>query len=219
MTDANFKELKVIFIDWYLTLTSTTFLNKLKLENHALFRKFIEIIFENNSEGWQYDWAKGKLNKEDAATKIAHAGIMPYEKVLHTFADCCSNQTLDYPNTLEKIDELRKTGINVVLATDNWDVFTEYTVPSLQLNKHFDDILSSHQIGYLKRDEQKNSIPFFNSYLEKNNISSEQSLLIDDNAINTDTCQRHHMQGIKIQNTKETLNLLDAIIKERLSNE
>ena len=219
MTDVNFNKLKVIFIDWYLTLTSTTFLNKLKIENHALFKQFINIIFENNPEGWQYDWAKGKLSKEDVANKIAQAGIMPYEKVLYTFADCCSNQTLDYPNALKKIDKLRKTGIDVVLATDNWDVFTDYTVPCLQLNSHFHDILSSHQIGYLKRDEQKNSIPFFNSYLEKNNIPSEQSLLIDDNIINTETCQRHHMQGIKVQSTKETLNLLDTIIKERLRNE
>ena len=219
MTDVNFDKLKVIFIDWYLTLTSVTFLNKLKVENHALFRQFINVIFENNPEGWQYAWARGKLSKEDAAQKISHAGIMPYEKVLQTFADCCSHQTLDYPNTFEKIDKLRQTGIKVVLATDNWDVFTDYTVPSLQLNKHFDAVLSSNQIGYLKRDEQKQSIPFFAEYLEKNNIFAPESLLIDDNALNTEMCQKHKLQSIKVQSTKDTLNLLDTIIKERTYHE
>ncbi len=218
MTDVNFDKLKVIFIDWYLTLTSVTFLNKLKVENHALFKKFINVIFENNPEGWQYDWARGKLCKEDAAQKISQAGIMPYNNVLQTFADCCSHQTLDYPDTFEKIDKLRQTGVKVVLATDNWDVFTDYTVPSLQLNKHFDAILSSNQIGYLKRDEQKQSIPFFDEYLEENLISPQESLLIDDNALNTETCQKHNMHGIKVQSPKDTLNLLDMIINERISH-
>lgn len=198
---------------------NVTFINKLKLENHALFRQFIDIIFENNPEGWQYDWARGKLSKEDVAKKISQAGIMPYEKVLQTFADCCSHQILDYPNTFEKIDKLRQTGIKVVLATDNWDIFTDYTVPSLQLNKHFDAVLSSNQIGYLKRDAQNESIPFFAGYLEKNNICAPESLLIDDNALNTETCQKYHMQGIKVQSTQNTLNLLDTIIKERTPHE
>ncbi len=219
MTDVNFDKLKVIFIDWYLTLTSVTFLNKLKIEDYALFRKFIEVIFENNPEGWQYDWARGKLTKEDAAEKISQTGIMSYEKVLQTFADCCSHQTLDYPEVLNEINKIRQKGIKVVLATDNWDVFTDYTVPSLQLNKHFDAVLSSNQIGYLKRDEQKQSIPFFAGYLEQNNIFAPESLLIDDNVINTEMCQKHHIQGIKVQSTKDTLNLLDIIIKERTFHE
>ena len=133
MTDVNFDKLKVIFIDWYLTLTSVTFLNKLKVENHDLFRKFIEIIFEQDKTGWHHDWARGKLCKEDAAQKIAQAGIMPYDKVLQTFADCCSHQTIDYPEVLNIIGNLRRQGLKVVMATDNWDVFTDYTVPSLHL--------------------------------------------------------------------------------------
>lgn len=213
MTDVNFDKLKVIFIDWYLTLTSVTFLNKLKLENHALFRQFIDIIFENNPEGWQYDWARGKLSKEDVAKKISQAGIMPYEKVLQTFADCCSHQSLDFPDTWQKIDAIRQKGIKVVLATDNWDIFYDYTVPNLNLDKHFDDILSSHNLGYLKRDENNNELPFFAQYIKKNNISYQECALIDDNAINIDICQKHSMYGLKIKDTKDTLNLLSLISK------
>lgn len=219
MTDVNFDKLKVIFIDWYLTLTSTTFLNKLKVENHALFRKFIEVIFENNPEGWQYDWARGKLSKEDAAKKISQAGIMSYDKVLQTFADCCSHQSLDYPEAWNMIDALRQKGIKVVLATDNWDIFADYTIPSLHLDKHFDDILSSHWLGYLKRDGQSQNLPFFSTYLQKNGLTYQDSLLIDDNDININTCQKYQMHGMKVKNTEDTIKVLYKIISERKKHE
>lgn len=215
MTDVNFDKLKVIFIDWYLTLTSTTFLNKLKVENHALFRKFIEVIFENNPEGWQYDWARGKLNKEDAAQKIAQAGIMPYDKVLQTFADCCSHQSLDYPDTFTKIDNLRRSGIKVVLATDNWDVFCDYTIPSLHLNQHFDKILSSNELGYLKRDIYNQHIPFFENFMQNQQLSKDEVVLIDDAAVNIEACQSHKIPAIKTTNCAETLSILENIWEQK----
>ena len=215
MTDVNFDKLKVIFIDWYLTLTSVTFLNKLKVEDYAQFRKFIEIIFENNSEGWQYDWARGKINKEDVAKKISEAGIMPYDKVLQTFAICCSHQSLDYPETLQIINALRKKGIKVVLATDNWDIFTEYTIPSLQLNRYFDDVLSSNQIGFLKRDIKNNYIPFFEDYMKQKQIDKNSVILIDDAQTNIEACQKSKIPAIKIQNCSDTLNILNKILEQK----
>ena len=215
MNDANFDKLKVIFIDWYQTLTSTTFLNKLKLENHALFRKFIEVIFENNSEGWQYDWARGKLSKEDVAKKISQAGIMPYDKVLQTFADCCSHQSLDYPDTFAKIDKLRQAGIKVVLATDNWDVFCDYTIPSLQLNQHFDKILSSNELGCLKRDVCNQSIPFFENFMQNQKLNKDEVVLIDDAAVNIEACLSRKIPAIKTANCAETLSILENIWKEK----
>lgn len=215
MTDVNFDKLKVIFIDWYLTLTSVTFLNKLKLENHALFRQFIDIIFENNPEGWQYDWARGKLSKEDVAKKISQAGIMPYEKVLQTFADCCSHQSLDFPDTWQKIDAIRQKGIKVVLATDNWDIFTDYTVPSLDLNNHFDYILSSNKIGWLKRDIENGKLPFFDKFMQYQNLSKDEVVLIDDAQINIETCQKHKLPAIKTANCTETLFILENIWEQK----
>lgn len=211
MTDVNFDKLKVIFIDWYLTLTSVTFLNKLKIEDYALFRKFIEVIFENNPEGWQYDWARGKLTKEDAAEKISQTGIMSYEKVLQTFADCCSHQTLDYPEVLNEINKIRQKGIKVVLATDNWDVFTDYTVSGLNLHNYFDDILSSNQVGCLKRDILNNTSPFFENYLRKNKLKKDEVVLIDDAKVNSDTCKRCHIPTLRPENCYETLCLLEEI--------
>ena len=215
MTDVNFDKLKIIFIDWYLTLTSVTFLNKLKTEHHDIFKKFIEVIFEKNQNGWQYDWARGKLNKENAAAEIEKAGIMPHEKVLQTFADCCANQTLDYPEVLNLISKIRKQGIKVVLATDNWDVFCDYTIPSLNLEHYFDDILSSNQVGFLKRDVKDGIMLFFADYLQKNNIKKEQAVLVDDAKINIDTCQKCHFPAIQTTNCFDTLSILQNILEQK----
>ena len=215
MTDVNFDKLKVIFIDWYLTLTSVTFLNKLKVENHDLFRKFIEIIFEQDKTGWHYDWARGKLSKEDAAQKIAQAGIMPYDKVLQTFADCCSHQTIDYPEVLNIIGNLRRQGLKVVMATDNWDVFTDYTVPSLHLYQHFDDIISSNEIGYIKRDAPANDMLFFKAYMEKHHLKKDEVVLIDDADVNVETCRKCNIPFIQIENCYNTLCLLKNISQKK----
>lgn len=211
MTDVNFDKLKIIFIDWYLTLTSVTFLNKLKIENYALFRKFIDVIFEHNTEGWQYEWARGNLTKEDAAEKISQAGVSSKEKILQIFADCSSNQILDYPEILQIIQKIRQLGVKVVIATDNWDVFTDYTVPQLHLDDYFDDILSSNQVGYLKRDVVDNCVPFFEKYMDANNISKEEVILLDDAKINVDICQKYEIPAVQIKSCLDTLSLLKMI--------
>ncbi len=171
MTDVNIKELKVIFVDWYITLTSLMFLNKLKLEQVDLFQKIKDKIFDKNISGWHLDWARGKLNQKDAACFVADDGYISYEEVLKIFADCCSVQQVDTEEFWPVIDKIRAKGIKVVLATDNWDIFCQYTVPALKLDKHFDGILSSNEIGYLKRDTNNGNLLFFADYMQKNHLN------------------------------------------------
>lgn len=45
MTDVNIKKLKVVFVDWFVTLTSTMFLSKLKQRDPELFEKIDNKIF------------------------------------------------------------------------------------------------------------------------------------------------------------------------------
>lgn len=61
------------------------------------------------------------------------------------------------------------------------DTFSRYTVPAMKLDKIFDDILSSHHIGYLKDDELlTDTILFFDDYLVENGWSYSDAILIDD---------------------------------------
>ena len=53
-------------------------------------------------------------------------------------------------------------------------------MPALRLSEHFDGILNSFDIGLLKFDTEGDSIPFFDDYLEKNNLSCNDVVLIDD---------------------------------------
>lgn len=68
----------------------------------------------------------------------------------------------------------------MVVATDNMDTFTRWTVPALGLYDMFDDILCSHEIGCLKKDMIGDRSRFFGPYLAKHDIGIGESVLIDD---------------------------------------
>lgn len=215
MTDVNIKELKVIFVDWYITLTSLMFLNKLKLEQADLFQKIKDKIFDKNISGWHLDWARGKLNQKDAACFVADDGYISYEEVLKIFADCCSVQQVDTEEFWPVIDKIRAKGIKVVLATDNWDIFCQYTVPALKLDKHFDGILSSNEIGYLKRDINNGNLLFFADYMRKNHLKYNEVVLVDDALVNYNCCKKCGMPVKQVKSSKETLEFLKELAQKR----
>ncbi len=70
-----------------------------------------------------------------------------------------------------------------VIATDNMDTFTRFTVPALRLSEHFDGILNSFERGVLKQDideQNPDRIPFFDEYLREYNLQCEDVVLTDD---------------------------------------
>lgn len=211
MTDVNIKKLKVVFVDWYITLTSMMFLNRLKLENPELFEKINNKIFEKNSEGWHFDWARGKISQKDVADIIADDGYMSYDEVLKTFADCCSVQQVDTEEFWPVIEKIRHKGIKVVMATDNWDIFCQYTIPALKLKERFDDILSSNEVGYMKRDVEDSKLLFFEDYMAKNHLSYDDVILIDDGQINAECCHACGMPIKQVASSADTLAFLKEI--------
>jgi FMN phosphatase YigB (HAD superfamily) len=81
----------------------------------------------------------------------------------------------------ELVGKIRERGILVVIATDNMDTFNLFTVPALKLDLLFDDVLNSHMLGYLKDEiNPPDKITFFDAFLEKHNLSYEDSILLDD---------------------------------------
>lgn len=211
MTDVNIKGLKVVFIDWYKTLASMMFLNKLKFERVDLFEKIKDKIFDKNVTGWHLDWARGELDMSDAAALVAGDGYITKDEVLKIFADCCAAQQVDTEDFWPLIDKIRARGIKVVLATDNWDIFCKYTIPALNLSQHFDDILSSNEIGHIKRDIKDGRLLFFEDYMRKKRLNYNDVILIDDAPANCESCRSCGMSVKQVNSSSETLKFLKEI--------
>jgi len=95
-----------------------------------------------------------------------------------------------------------------VIATDNMDTFERFTVPSMRLKDIFDDFLISHSLRVLKGDVQENSIPFFDGYLNKNNLIYMETVLLDDCADYTGAYDRLGLQIIQITSPEKLVNVL-----------
>ena len=77
--------------------------------------------------------------------------------------------------TLSKINELRNQYI-CILITNNMDTFSQFTVPSLKLNKYFDLIVNSHNTKLLKNDF--NGL-IFKQLVKKYHTNFNQCFVID----------------------------------------
>jgi beta-phosphoglucomutase-like phosphatase (HAD superfamily) len=89
-----------------------------------------------------------------------------------TFAD---------PETPRLVAQLRRRGVRVVIATDNMDSFSRFTVPALGLSEMFDDILNSFELKALKADcDAGGRSLFFQPYLRAQELAPAQCVLIDD---------------------------------------
>lgn len=214
MTDVNIKELKVVFVDWYKTLASMMFLNKLKFERFDLFQKIKDKIFDKNETCWYWDWARGELDMSDAAALVADDGSVSKEEVLKIFADCCAVQRVDTEEFWPVIEAIRAKGIKVVLATDNWDIFCKYTIPALNLYQRFDDILSSNEVGHIKRDIAGGRLLFFEDYMTRNQLNYNEVILIDDASVNCESCLSCGMSAKQVKSSRETLKFLKEIAEE-----
>lgn len=176
------KRYRVIFFDWNKTLSNSLFWEQLENpehERHDWSNNISTYLFRDNKD-LVNDWMRGLMSDRDVVEKIAsHFNYSP-EILLEDLAKSCRNMRLVSDEILHLVQKLRENGTICVIATDNMDTFMKYTVPALRLGKYFDDFLVSFDNKMLKFDVENNTIPFFDGYLKKNNLTYEDVLLIDD---------------------------------------
>lgn len=121
-------------------------------------------MFENND--LIEDWMIGKTNAETTLNKIVknQQELATTLKELHISVKLMQMET----EVINIIQSHKNNFDKIVLSTDNMDVFTLFEIP----NKLFDDILSSANIGALKRTPNL----FFGEYLQKHNYKPSQCL-------------------------------------------
>lgn len=176
------KYYKTIFFDWNKTLSNSLFweqLNNPKHERHAWNDNISTYLFKENKHLIS-EWMKGLIDSEGIVEKISACHRYPADTLLEDLAESCRSMKLVSDEVLPLVQKIRKNGTKCVIATDNMDTFTRYTVPALKLAEYFDDILVSFGKGLFKFDVKDDAIPFFDGYLMENNLNYKDVVLIDD---------------------------------------
>ena len=196
---------KVIFIDWYRTLSSSLFYvdNLHQNQGVGVCNYFRYKTFENNEEMIE-KWIRGKISHKEIIAKFAKDDA-EYKMALEMLKNSCYNMQFDRECFIPLIQKIRKRGVKVVIATDNMNVFTDWVVPSLNLREYFDDIISSNVSGYKKMDIVSEKLVFFDAFLKKNKMSYEDALMVDDSFQTIISCQKcgMHVHQVKSSNDVE----------------
>lgn len=204
----------VIFIDWDGTLSRSRFWEQWandpirKKDNQLIQERF----FQTTPEMLE-TWMRGALNTEAIVEEIARRTGLEAKVLLSGLQESCKQMKLLDSTALDLIVKVRKQGMKVVIATDNMDTFTRWTVPALQLHHYFDDILNSHFLKALKKDKKEDGTSaFFGGYLQKYSIEPGRSVLIDDSSRNV-VVEEFGMGYVKVGQDVTVTSILGELLR------
>lgn len=202
------KSYKVLFFDWHKTLSLANFWGQLAdptHDRHGWHQAITTFLFERNQPTIDR-WMRGQIDENHILQLLNVNFDYPIIELQADLAESCRTMTLASDEFVPKIAQLRARGIKCVIATDNMDVFKRYTVPVLELDKHFDDILVSCDQGALKFDVGADgSLSFFDSYFAKHNLSYIDALLLDDRVDSSGTFERLNFDMFQVTSTESLL--------------
>ena len=201
---------KVIFIDWNKTLSNSMFWSQMRNLNHP-HNKHVENIEKtlfNNNRNLINPWMRGEYSSEDICQIISNQSGIPFEIIFDGLKESCSVMEFISNEIPQLIKQLKSKGFKVVIATDNMDTFSRFTIPAMKLTNLFDDFLISCDIKSLKGDVEENSIPFFKDYLQQNNLNYNDSILLDDCNDMGDVYNRLGLEIIKITDENKLISIL-----------
>lgn len=181
-TYGSMKTYKAIFFDWNGTLSTSLFWDQWKDSAHPRHKWYVPLSRYLLGENMPIvmEWMRGKVTAEDIARLLGDRFGYSRETIFQDLKESCEAMRLVSDEVLPLVQKLRRSGMKCVIATDNMDTFTRFTVPALRLSEHFDGVLNSFDIGSLKFDTNGDSIPFFDEYTEKNDVKYKDAVLIDD---------------------------------------
>ena len=204
---------KSLFIDWHNTLSISLFWGHLQdpvQTHHHLFR-VLQPLPPDIHQTLFTPWMRGQVTSEEVIQAMAKQLSLDYELIWQEFIRGCQSMQLLSEEIPSLISQIRAKGTKVVIATNNTDSFSRWTVPSLQLHEIFDAILNSADVGGLKWDvNEKGQSLFFADFLQEHGIHPGESVLIDDN--NSEMAQeRTHRFGIEYRRIEPRTGLVPEL--------
>lgn len=177
---------KTIFIDWDGTLSNSKFWERWSKdpEYRSKYDLIQRILFQN-AHDLLHDWMLGFRSMTFVVNYLADVTGLSYDELMTELRYSCEHMEFLEESTIDAIQNVRKKGTRVIIATDNMDTFRQWTVPALRINDLFDGILTSDTRGAFKVQSSANGASlFFHHYLSQNNLKSGEAVLIDDSIDN-----------------------------------
>lgn len=175
---------KSLFIDWHNTLSTSLFWGHLQdpiHPHHHLFR-ILQPLPPDIHQALFTPWMRGSVTSEEVIHAMSEKLSLDYDLIWQEFICGCQSMQLFSEEIPSLISQIRAQGVKVVIATNNTDSFSRWTVPSLKLLEIFDAILNSANVRGLKWDvDEKGQSLFFANFLQEQAIHPGESVLIDDN--------------------------------------
>lgn len=189
-----------IFFDWHGVLSKSIYFS------HIPESPIIEKHWFTTHKTLLKEWGEGKCDVNKFIDELSISTHLTKTYLTKKLKESCETQIFVSDNIPNLIRRLRDKGVVCVIATDNYDIFDKWIVPSLGLDKIFDNILNSYNLKALKPELGINGYsPFFSYYLENHNI--KKSLWLDDN----DMSYQADILGIDFKLVKADDNLVSLL--------
>jgi FMN phosphatase YigB (HAD superfamily) len=102
----------------------------------------------------------------------------------------------------------------LAVATDDTDSYIRWTVPSLNLENIFDDILVSWNLKCLKEDfNEKGESLFFSKYLKDHSLKAKDCFLIDNSEDTENKIENYGIKYLKIDSPDNLPKILKDLSK------
>ena len=203
---------RVIFIDWNRTLSFDLFWGHLKdgrHPNHHHLAPIEEWLFVKNRE-LIYPWMRGDISVEDIIERMSNDTKIPAKIILQELRHSCEIMQYCIVGLEGLVGDIQARGVKVVIATDNMDTFSRFTVPALKIDQLFDAYLNSYDMKHLKDDEEPaDRIVFFDDFLAKNNLTYADVVLLDDSPDRSGKYQRLGFERIVIDSPERLRKVLE----------
>ena len=203
---------KVLCVDWDGTLSYSRFwenCDDTTLDPTAIGH--LTTFLFRDSQALVQDWMKGFVSSATVVDILAQQFNLSSQALYQELERSCRAMQFADSSIPAKLTRIRDQGVKVVIATDNMDTFTKWTVPSLELELLFDGVLSSPDRGAFKKEVADGRSPFFDLYLNQQGLKPGEAVLLDDNPKNA-VVESLNMRFVHITPTNPLCKVLDSFI-------
>lgn len=202
---------KVLFVDWDGTLSNSRFWERWQTNpKHAEKYQLIQKVLFTDAHDLLTLWMRGYKTASNIVEYVADVTGLSYEELIAELQYSCEHMSLIDSNLRGLIQSIRSKGIAVVIATDNMDTFSRWTVPTLKLEDMFDGIILSVDRGAMKADTYTDGTSqFFNHYFSNTGIKPDETVLID-NSLNNKVVEKF---GMKFQHVNDESPLKSLLLQ------
>lgn len=172
---------KVIFIDWDGTLSNSRFWERWDLNSvdQPKYRTIQQLLFGADKSIIQ-DWMRGWQSVDMVLRHISNTTSLSYKDLYDELRYSCEHMQFINDDITNIVQQIRRKDIKVVIATDNMDVFRQWTIPALHLDKLFDGvIISDSQAAFKNELSSDGRSSFFDFYFKQQAIPPNETVLID----------------------------------------